>query len=326
MNTSRLKELDGLRGIAAMAVVIYHYLYHYNRLFGHDFYVSELFSYGFYGVQLFFIISGFVIFWSIGRVSNVREFVVSRFSRLYPTFWCAVIITFIVTSLSNVEFLQLNFTTFLANLTMIHEYFRFQHVDGAYWTLTLEMAFYVWMVAIFKLNYLSKIENIFIPWVIIAALIALFDLPIHNALKKLFIIDYIEFFAAGIVFFKIMQSSYTKKTVALLVLCVISLYIKNSIQTAIGLSGFFLMFFAIIKGRLPIFRINFLTYLGAISYSLYLVHQSIGYVIINYGYQHGIPPQLSISAALIVSLLLAHNIMIYVEKPALKYIRQNWKS
>jgi len=326
MNTSRLKELDGLRGIAAMAVVIYHYIYHYNRLFGHDFYVSELFSYGFYGVQLFFIISGFVIFWSIGRVSNVKEFVVSRFSRLYPTFWCAVIITFIVTSISNVEPLQLTFTTFLANLTMIHEYFRFQHVDGAYWTLTLEMAFYVWMVAIFKMKYLSKIESIFIPWVIIAASITLFDIPIYNVLKKLFIIDYVEFFAAGICFFKIMQHSYTRNTLALLLLCVISLYIKNSIQTAIGLTGFFIMFFAIIKGRLPVFRLNAFTYLGAISYSLYLVHQSIGYVIINYGYQQGIPPYLSIPTALFVSLLLAHSIMTYVEKPALKYIRKNWKS
>jgi peptidoglycan/LPS O-acetylase OafA/YrhL len=64
-----------------------------------------------------------------------------------------------------------------------------------------------------------------------------------------------------------------------------------------------------------------LVYLGSISYSLYLVHQNIGYSIIQQAYFHGIPPYISIAFALLFSLLLAHLITNYVEQPSLKYMR-----
>src|SRR5262245_3655062 len=77
----RFEELDVLRGVAAMAVVIFHYSGHATRyLTGFPFH----FKLGEHGVQLFFAISGFVIFMTLENTQRLRDFVVSRFSRLYP--------------------------------------------------------------------------------------------------------------------------------------------------------------------------------------------------------------------------------------------------
>ena len=53
--------------------------------------------YGYFGVNLFFIISGFVIFMTLQRTERPMDFVVSRFSRLFPSYWAAIILTFAVT-------------------------------------------------------------------------------------------------------------------------------------------------------------------------------------------------------------------------------------
>lgn len=63
----RLKNVDADRGIAAIAVVLYHYLLNYNVVYGHSFEVSDYWHLGGYGVDLFFIISGFVIYKTIEK-------------------------------------------------------------------------------------------------------------------------------------------------------------------------------------------------------------------------------------------------------------------
>jgi len=84
--TGRIQELDSLRGIAAVAVVLYHFTYRFGELY--EFQTPPPFqvTLGQYGVQLFFIISGFVIFMTLNRTRRPLDFVVSRFSRLHPTY------------------------------------------------------------------------------------------------------------------------------------------------------------------------------------------------------------------------------------------------
>src|SRR4030095_2287642 len=88
----RIGELDALRGLAALAVMIFHYTGHYGKNVGHvDRPLLEL-ALGNYGVQLFFMISGFVIFMTIEKTRTAMDFVVTRFSRLYPAYWASLLI------------------------------------------------------------------------------------------------------------------------------------------------------------------------------------------------------------------------------------------
>lgn len=94
---SRIPELDLLRFLAAIAVVFFHYAFrgyagddlttmHYPAL-------EPVAQYGFLGVHLFFMISGFVILMTAGD-GSVKRFIASRASRLLPAFWVCCTITF----------------------------------------------------------------------------------------------------------------------------------------------------------------------------------------------------------------------------------------
>jgi peptidoglycan/LPS O-acetylase OafA/YrhL len=98
--TPRLSVLDSLRGLAAIGVVLHHFIVNYGIKYGYGNtqYPSEWleFSFGRYGEELFFIIGGFVISLSLEKGKNVTEFAISRFSRLFPTFWFCLAFTSLV--------------------------------------------------------------------------------------------------------------------------------------------------------------------------------------------------------------------------------------
>ena len=96
---SRLVEVDALRGLAALAVVLFQYTTRFTELFATNPPPTFSFPDGHYGVNLFFIISGFVIFMTLEKTSRPMDFVLSRFSRLFPAYWVAIILTLSITHL-----------------------------------------------------------------------------------------------------------------------------------------------------------------------------------------------------------------------------------
>jgi peptidoglycan/LPS O-acetylase OafA/YrhL len=320
---TRFSELDGLRGIAALVVVIYHFFYRYDGLYGHDFDVPSVFWYGYYGVHLFFIVSGFVIFWSIYRSSSPLDFIWSRFSRLYPPFWFAVTLSFIVVSLFSLPGREVDFSSFMLNLLMFHEYFKIPHVDGVYWTLTLELAFYFWVLIIFCSSQIRRIEQVLTCWLLISIFLTLFepDFLRNSVIKKLLIVNYIEMFAAGICFYRYKSEQHSISTHLVMLLAVLSIFLSYSIATSVALCGFYSLFLVIIRGKLSILSNPIFTYFGSISYSLYLLHQNIGYVVMNKLYEWGLHWAIVISVAFLFSIFLAHIALVYIEKPSLRKLR-----
>lgn len=327
---NRLMCLDGLRGIAAMAVVIFHYTYYYNNIYGHDIDVSPLLILARYGVHLFFMISGFVIFWTISRVNNPLDFIASRFARLYPTFWFAVTVTFLVVCAVSLPDRVVSFETYLANLTMFHEYASYGHVDGVYWTLTLELAFYFWILVIYCLRQLGNIEKILIVWVLVVNALPFIDADLYAGgnwkLNRLLIWDYIEFFAAGICFYKYHTRTHTVFTHVLLAMTVLAIWLGRNPVIAVFLWGFYLVFYGAISGRIAILTSKPLVYLGTISYSLYLIHQNIGYAIIMEFYNRSWSPYVGILVAMVFSLVAAHCMSKYIERPGARFIKRKYAS
>ncbi|MBL8484418.1 MAG: acyltransferase, partial [Rhodocyclaceae bacterium] len=138
----RLVEVDALRGIAALAVVFFHYTTRFDQLYPGYEPPSLAMPLGHYGVNLFFIISGFVIFMTLDRTSRPMDFVMSRFSRLFPAYWTAIVLTFVVTHQLGLPGKLVGLDTLLVNVTMIQGLLGFGHVDGVYWTLEVELLFY----------------------------------------------------------------------------------------------------------------------------------------------------------------------------------------
>src|SRR6267154_4056257 len=93
----KYKLLDPARGLAALAVVFFHR--GVIPLYIHP--VDWVVHYGEVGANIFFVISGYVIFQSMERRSSEGArgcwtFIKKRFRRIYPPFWASLIISFLV--------------------------------------------------------------------------------------------------------------------------------------------------------------------------------------------------------------------------------------
>ena len=146
----RESELDAMRGIAAFLVV----LFHYSGLTGFN---LPFLKYGVTGVDLFFLISGYVIFLTLEKTATIRDFIVSRISRIYPSYLVMIPITVITMHLLSKAPLP-SFKVILGNICMMQPVFLVTYIDDVYWTLTVEIQFYIFMLLIYRFNKLDKIE------------------------------------------------------------------------------------------------------------------------------------------------------------------------
>jgi peptidoglycan/LPS O-acetylase OafA/YrhL len=327
----RLLELDALRGIAALSVVFFHYTTHYE--YGQSDKLWFNFPYGLYGINLFFLISGFVIFLTLTRVNNGLDFVVARFSRLYPAYWIAGAITFFVVLYAGLPGREVSLKDALVNITMLEYWFHVPYVDGSYWTLSYELAFYVIMLIFFLTKLLKKIDFIALIWLSIMILVKVveryfgFDLP--DILKVTFLLNFGNLFIAGIMFYKIKNKESSLLTHIIIAVCLIidPLFYRvfHRIPEAIIITGFFIIFYLFAYDKLSIIIKRPLLFLGAISYPLYLIHGNIGYIIMRNLYSTNLNPQIIILITVIMVAFLAWVIHITVENPMMKGIRIKYK-
>ncbi|HEE0502892.1 TPA: acyltransferase, partial [Klebsiella pneumoniae] len=117
MSQKRLPLLDLTRWFAALAVVIFHYFYMVSDVRNDYPYAQCFIKYAYLAVQLFFIISGFVIFMSVDNKKGPFVFLTSRFIRLYPAYIISVFLTFAFVYLIPISY-PFDFNDFFGNLTM----------------------------------------------------------------------------------------------------------------------------------------------------------------------------------------------------------------
>jgi peptidoglycan/LPS O-acetylase OafA/YrhL len=334
LKSSRYQELDSLRGIAAFGVMLFHYsfdYYNYNRLPNNVNTGHFAFKYGYLGVHLFFMISGFVIFMTLEKTKTIKDFIVSRFSRLFPTYWVAISVTLILTWIIAAPFHigAYTFSQILVNYTMLQSFFRIQHIDISYWTLAVELKFYILLGLVFQFKWLKNIFWICLVWLFASAFVAVVKFPFVEAFKFLFILSHAPLFIAGIGFYTLKIAPDKQQVLKSHILILASLAVEMLILYQIRYISvvyycvfmFFVVFYLFVYGKLKFLQNRILLFLGAISYPFYLLHQNIGFAII-YRLKMVIDNDLFyIPVTITIVIFLAWLISKYVEKPALKYIR-----
>lgn len=341
----RLLELDCLRGIAALMVVCFHF-----NMYAPPAERSGILRLGCTGVDLFFIISGFVIFLTLNKTTKYTRFLVSRFARLYPAYWACVSITFLLIVyhhfVASGTSSPPHISQYLANMTMLQYYFQIDNLDGPYWTLIIELLFYVLMLAIFLLKKLDRMEDIGMAAVLLSiANEVVFKkhlFPVYYALSIRFpLINHIPLFIAGIIFYKIRFDKITLKRSAILMLCIINqigLYnyagLAQSYMSRVDYMLCIVLFYALFMlysyDKLGFIVNRPLLFLGQISYSLYLVHQYLATQILL---PYLTAPQgwhlnywvAAFGLVLPVIIILATLINRFIEVPAMNYIKGKWK-
>lgn len=302
---NRLVELDALRGFAALSVVLFHYFSKYN----HPIDLPNWFNKGGLGVSLFFMISGFVIYMSLNHSSTIKSFIISRFARLYPAYWTAIFITSLFIFIFRDTF---NLEQFLANLTMFQYWLRYSNIDGVYWTLRVEMSYYILMIIIFYFKSFFKIQHAIIAWLFLQIIIngilikfLNFDYLIIKVISTLFILDFVHLFIAGMMLYYLYEKQQVTLSYTLICFSLVNSYIVDDTYHFISFFFFIVLFISIFKFNIRILRINFFRFLGTISYSLYLLHQVIGYIVMDYLYQYNLNSYIVILLTFIFLIFLS---------------------
>jgi peptidoglycan/LPS O-acetylase OafA/YrhL len=321
----RLKELDALRGIAAVLVMIFHFTWQIDKGLPGAASPPVGLWWGRYGVELFFAISGFVIFMTLERTERAQDFVVSRFSRLFPAYWAGIIITSIAVRVLPEPHLAHPVQDILLNFTMVQGFFYRFNIDAVYWTLTVELAFYACMLGLWRLRALGRIEAVLIGW--LAFKLVWWAYPnLPYRVSMIFLLEYIPYFALGIAVYRVWAGArkWVQQIPVLSLACLAATLddpAKHFYVFVIVLG----VMIAMERGWLARLQHPFAVWMGALSYPLYLIHENIGWAIMDHLGKTGMSPWLTMCAAIVVSVALAAFINTVIEKPIQGKIRTWWK-
>jgi peptidoglycan/LPS O-acetylase OafA/YrhL len=317
MERERLPELDLLRFIAAASVVLYHAA-HWpaQRL------LPKVSIYGFMGVPLFFTISGFVILMTAENRNGI-QFINSRISRLYPSFWICVLLSSVALATLGEGLPPL--ATIAANLTMQPRMlFDRPYVDNVYWTLAVEMKFYALMLLLIVTRQVKRVEWFLALWLAIAWLANLVAVP--HWLDAIMIPLWASLFISGCYFYLIRSRGPTLvRCVGLGASILLSMFAslqydkgytsstagatKLTVMAIILVINIAFLLVALRKWSLPSSR-HWL-WLGCLTYPLYLTHAKVGHLVWE-ALPGGELARLWLALALV--LLLSALLAIFVER------------
>jgi len=326
---SRLRALDGLRLVAALMVAAYHYggrdgevVQAWGTSPRHQFpTLHSLFSYGCLGVQVFFVISGFVICMS-GWGRPLRSFFASRASRLLPAYWAAILIITGVFALPVVAYKAAAPSDVLVNLTMLQMPLGVDRVLGVCWTLWAEIRFYALFALCVVLPGANRRRVIMFcaGWTLAAAITQGAKSPL---LDIILMPEYAPYFIGGVGLYLVhrdRKDAYAWGIVAVSWLigqhyAVARLWHAPN-DTAFSNRSAWGIILVVTFGYVAVAAIalgwmrwanwRWLTVAGALTYPFYLVHEHLGWVVIKaYHRTLGIPSYATIVLTVVTMLVLA---------------------
>ncbi|MBW6426187.1 acyltransferase [Rhizobium sp. XQZ8] len=329
MNDSTSRFIQMWRGIAVALVVLYHYLSRVpHEAFGSSSPPLLQLQIGKVGVLIFFIISGYLITNSLVKTSDVAAFYAKRVARIWPLFIVAAITVFIFIQflqppvvLGQHDFFEKQPTFFdlIGNLFFLED-LGFTWVDGAYWSIVVELKFYL-MIGLFAVAFKERFIPAFCSVAVVVASADLaillidrapgvpldFDSSAHlrvlsKALHGLLISQYLPFFAIGVALAGKVQDGVLNALIALAV--AFSVIAINSDAFVFEQNVQFLAILALVLFADKLLCRNaIIVWVGNYSYSIYLFHQVIGLAIMGL-----LTPIIGINFAIAVALVIVVSI------------------
>ncbi|WP_433083526.1 acyltransferase family protein [Dactylosporangium sp. CA-052675] len=336
----RLYALDLLRFLAALAVVGFHVLVdfgsrgHWGRpseqVFGHT--VHHVFEYGWLGVECFFVISGFVICMSAwGR--GVSDFAVSRVTRLMPVYVFAVLLTSVALMAFPLRDGRPRISDVLVNTTMLQQFFGIRDIDFPYWTLAVELRFYLLFAVLVYFGLTYRRVVLFCALWMAAALYGQYTgfPPVAKTVSA----EYAPYFVAGILLYLIHRFGANLLLLGGLAVTIVASvpglikrvaffhdarYAVTFNEAFLVMVAFFAVMLAIALGWSSWLRWRGLAVVGALTYPLYLLHMQLGRIVVERLHTRVSPWLLAggLALACIVFALLVNRLY---ERPAARFVR-----
>ena len=339
----RIAVLDGLRLLAALMVVVFHYVGRTETdkiIWGAG--PAEAFpllhhaaQFGWLGVEMFFMISGFVICMSAwGR--DLGSFIRSRAVRLFPAYWAAILITTTVVTLFPAVVQRRSFSNILVNMSMLQWPLKVIAVDGSYWTLWGEARFYL-LFALLVWYGLTRRRAMWFGygWLLASAITVysnekLLDMAFQPLYSPLFVAGIafylIHRFGSDIKLWGLVAASYlmAQHNIVARVATEARADIRGPLSANVGiliLTAFYVILAVIALGWTSRIRWRWLTTAGLLTYPLYLIHQVIGWTIIH-ALHDKIPNWVNLLFTIGVMMLSAWLLHRLIERPLAGRLRK----
>ena len=357
MQLSRQNNFDIIRLLAALQVVYVHATKHLHWPASESnsvmYYVSEFIE-RFPGVPIFFVVSGFLVYWSLERnKDNLRRFFKNRVLRIFPGLWFCIIITIALFFVFNIIDIEKSFSkNFIVWVLGQISFFQFYTPDllrefgvgtpnGSLWTITVELQFYLLLPILFILIHKFKRlthKNLCLLSIVLLSLVFAYFIKINytsdtliGKLGKVNILTYLYNFVFGIMIF--INWDYIKKYIInkavywilLYVIYVVlfyfvgNLYGKGYVPNLFGIIGFFIL--SVLTISVAYSKPNISKFLRGndISYGVYIYHM----LVINTLIELNINTKLSFLLTFVLTVLFGFISWKVIEKPSLRF-KNKW--
>jgi hypothetical protein len=338
---SRVPELDAVRAMAALNLMLFHFTHVYSVKYGFTSPLGFEYSYGKYGTQLFFLLSGYVNAMTLFGKRQPLDFLAARTIRIIPTY-------LLVLGMNLVLLLFLPFTLHgsysiaqvFANLTLVPKLLGYECLEPVTWTLQIEVLFYVILLLLFSLGGLQRPVRT-LMWYMAVCIAGTWWLntvrtdfagtdaaQLADFWEELLLLPYMPLFAIGILLYRLRAgTSGIGWNLVGLVAAVSTFHLidkrdHNPVATflLIGLiagAGW---------GVLPPLRLRPWVFLSTISYSLYLLHNNLGTAFIYYLNHAGLEPWVCFLLVFPFVIGISALFSFWVERPLAARLRAGWKS
>nr|WP_315395517.1 acyltransferase [uncultured Duganella sp.] len=304
---SRYALIDALRAFACLAVVLYHASEGGHipaLLMALPPFATDLFHYGDSGVAVFFVISGFVISHSMQRdqvdAAYAGKFMLRRSLRLDPPYWAAIALAIATAWISakavpGKVFDMPSASTIALHMTYLVDLAGAPKINSVYWTLCLEIQFYLSYVLLMflatKWGRTIGVQTARDRVLAIAAIVALlWTTPLEPFYVRGLFLPHWHLFLLGALARHVLPPAATRTALACFLgyvglLAVARGLWRPNVASFIGLATGLLLLLGGLKGFLRTWSGGrLIQWVGLISYSLYLTHNTISGMVFRVGY------------------------------------------
>ena len=336
--TNRLLELDALRAISCLNLLLFHFTYVYQNKYGFAIPINYAFPFGKYGVELFFMLSGLVNAMTLLSKRQAGDFFVARCVRIFPSYWLVVCLN--VWLFAYLPFFETKPSAelFAANLTAMPNLIGFENMEPVTWTLQIELLFYGFLLLSLMLGLLDRpFRTMMCAMGVCLVCCTGFDWfqeyypesdwnQHFDLVCQLGCLRYLPLFSMGLLLNEIRCGRGNRWllgigiAVSAVVFHAIDLRDHNPLATAL----LFGLLAGSAFGKIPLLRFRPLIFISTISYSLYLFHNNLGCLVIRQFENVGCPPWLAIGLGTMFAIALGSMITFWFEQPVTRYLNRHW--
>ena len=296
-----LMQIEALCGVIIVITLLSAYTTRYAQLVGHTGPIAASADWGFLSLQMFFAITSYQLLKDIGRHADWMPYAADRLRRFVPAVIPAVLLSYALVAGSHIKQMHADLTMLLANATMLADFVGIPDFDGAFWRLKIEIMFSAALGLIWFGLGARAAAAIMLLALLVCLVHAQPNLAHQTVLAPVGMVTidgYLPNLTFGVALYFVTERQHVRFWLLVGAISSALIVASNTAQHGAIVLCAYGVIAAAAAGRLPgLTRVAPLTALGRIFFAVYLVHQSVGFVLIHELEGRGISPEVAVCAA-----------------------------